>query len=423
VFQNWFRIMYNKSNISWVLYDFANSAYHLLIITVLFPICFKQALYANHSNSDAIWSVVVSLPILLSGVLSPFIGAYIDEHGAKKRVFITTCIATILLTFGLSIATQSVSFIPVLIFSLSIFFFNISDFVYNAFLPTQTFRKGFAFLSGLGWGIGYLGGILCMPLAFLFIRNASLPDDYASYQKAFCVVAAYFLIFALPSLIYVKDEIGNTKATGYRAGKHPWVQVLSTLKSWKTNREIFKFLFAFYLINDGLSTLVFFTSIFASTSLSMSTNQIMKAFLIVQAVGIPATILLCWLAERIGYKTLLLVCVLIWVGNAIGFLFVRSSLHLYILSVTVGFVIGSTPAMARAILALMVSNSNVSEIYGLHALTGRISAIIGPLLFGVVSSVTGSQTMALSSLTVFFVGGFAMLIVTKIPSTVKHNQT
>jgi len=362
------------------------------------------------------WSVIISLPILLSGLLSPFIGAYIDTHNAKKKVFVTTCVTTVTLTFLLSVAPQRVSMIPIVIFSFSIFFFNLSQFVYNSFLPTQVFKRGFAFLSGLGWGIGYLGGILCMPLAFLFIRNASLPDDYADYQKAFCVVAAYFLIFALPSLIYVKDEIKSARTTGLRGDSRPWAQVLATLRNWKDNKEIFKFLLAFYIINDGLSTLVFFTSIFAATSLSMSTNQIMMAFLIVQTVGIPATIFLCWLAERIGYKTALLVCVLIWVGNGVGFLFVGSAMHLYILAVTVGLVIGSTPAMARAILALMVSKSNASEIYGLHALTGRMSAVIGPLLFGVVSSVTGSQTIALSSLTVFFVCGFAMLLAVRIPS-------
>ena len=142
----------------------------------------------------------------------------------------------------------------------------------------------------------------------------------------------------------------------------------------------------------------------------------MIAFLIVQAVGIPATILLCWLAERRGYKNVLLVCVLIWVANAVGFLLVDSAKDLYVLSVCVGLVIGTTPAIARAILALMVSTNNATEIYGLHAFTGRVSAIIGPLLFGVVSWATGSQRIAFGSLVVFFVSGFAVLLSVRVPA-------
>lgn len=404
-----------KSQVSWILYDFANSAYHLLTITVLFPLCFKQALFAGEGGSDAMWSVVVSVPILLSGLASPFIGAYIDRRGAKKRVFVLTCLSTAILAFGLGLAPATTPIVPILVFALSLFCFNLSQFVYNAFLPTQTFKKGLALLSGLGWGTGYLGGILCMPLALLFVHDATLPDDYGAYQKAFCVVAAFFFVFALPSLLYVKDEIKETKGNDRETPRNPLLQVLSTLRDWRRNKELFKFLASFYLINDGLSTLVFFTAIFATSTLSMSTNEIMTAFFIVQAVGIPATILLCWLAERWGYKSVLLICVAIWIANAVGFLLVHSATHLYMISVTVGLVIGTTPAIARAILALMVSRTNAAEVYGLHALTGRVSAIVGPLLFGVVSTVTGNQTLALSSLAVFFIAGFIVLLSVRVP--------
>lgn len=361
------------------------------------------------------WGVIVSVPILISGLASPFIGAYIDRRGRKRRVFVIACLSTVALAFGLGLAPVGMPVLAILLFSLSILCFNISQFVYNAFLPTQTFKRGFAALSGLGWGIGYLGGILCMPLAFIFVRNATLPDDYGAYQRAFFVVAAYFFVFALPSLLYMRDEIKEVEPTVRKASPNPWVQVLATLKDWRRNKEILKFLVSFYLINDGLSTLVFFTTIFAASTLAMSFSQIMTAFLIVQAVGIPATILLCWLAERCGYKKVLLACVAIWIANAVGFLLVDSAAHLYVLSIAVGIVIGTTPAIARAIIALMVSTNNAAEVYGLHALTGRVSAVIGPLLFGVISMATGSQTIAMSSLVVFFVSGFAVLLSVRVP--------
>ena len=135
----------------------------------------------------------------------------------------------------------------------------------------------------------------------------------------------------------------------------------------------------------------------------MTTNQIMYAFLLVQIVGIPATIALCWLAERVGYKKVLMVSVAFWVVNAVCFLLVRGPVHFYLLSLSVGLVIGTTPATARALLALMIDRTRATEMYGFHAFAGRASAVLGPVLFGAVSAVSGSQRVAFSSLLVFFI--------------------
>jgi len=408
------------SKISWILYDFANSAYHLLIITVLFPICFKKGLYAHLSNSDALWSIFISIPILLSGIIAPFIGAYIDRTKKKTIFFVVTCILTAIMTTLLGFIPFTLPSIAVFTFCLSVLFFNLSQFVYNAFLPTQINQKGLATLSGTGWGVGYLGGILCMPIVFAFIKESSLPADYNNYQTSFIIVALYYILFSIPSLLFMKDQYSND--LGQTSTDNPIKTVFKTLSNWSQNKEIFKFLFAFYLINDGLSTLVFFTSIFASSTLKMSTSEIMKAFLIVQAVGIPSTIALCWISERIGYKKVLMGTVILWIFNSIAFLVVKSAFDLYILSISVGLVIGTTPALARAILALMIDKDNISEIYGLHALTGRISSIFGPLLFGIVSSVTNNQTIAMSSLLLFFICGLIVLKNIDIVNFTKEDQ-
>ncbi len=403
---------YNRSQISWITYDFANSAFHLLIPTVLFPLYFKQVLFKNSGTIDFYWSISVSIPMLITGFISPFIGAYVDKSKTRKKFFNTTCLLTIALCFSLSVASPDVPIIPICLFSFSLMLFNMSLFVYDSFLPSQKQGKGTALLSGYGWGIGYLGGILCMLLVFKLINNSKLPSGYYNYQEAFVIVAAFYFLFALPSLIFLKDHRDSSASS-----KNPsssFRNVISTLKNWRDRKEIFKFLISFYLINDGLSTLVFFTSLFASKTLGMTDNQIMTAFLIVQAIGIPATILICWISEYIGYKRTLLITVAIWVFIALAFLLINSSIHLYILSIFVGFVIGSTPALARAILGTMVKGREVTEIYGFHALSSRVSSTVGPLIFGLVSTTTGSQTLALSSLTVFFLLGFIVLISVKV---------
>ena len=188
--------IYTKSQISWISYDFANSAYHLLIPTILFPLFFKGALSDGIENRDLIWSLIVSIPIVLSAIVSPFIGAYIDRSQFLRQFFIYVTLITIFLCFTLASVSISEPFYPILIFALGLFFFNLSQFSYNSFLPFQKSDEGSAMLSGVGWGVGYLGGILCMFPVLQLIEGKVLPVDYQSYQHAFIIVGIFYLLFS-----------------------------------------------------------------------------------------------------------------------------------------------------------------------------------------------------------------------------------
>lgn len=401
---------YTKSQLAWVSYDFANSAFHLLIPTVLFPLFFKSVILNNHNNSDIYWSLAVSIPILISGLVAPFLGAFIDKRHKYRLFFIVVTSITILLNFVLGIVSPSNIYMIVL-FSTCILFFNLSQFSYDSFLPTQKQGKGVASLSGLGWGIGYLGGIICMIPVYLIINKVVLPDNYQAYQTAFIVVALFYLIFTLPSFIFLKVKPSENviKTT-------PIKKVISTVLDWKKNREIFIFLIAFYLINDALATLVYFTTIFASTTLNMPTNQILAAFLIVQLIGVPSTIVFCNLSEKLGYIKTFILTIILWLLISVFFLLVDSPTEFYILSFFVGLVIGTTPAMARAILStLLTKRQDIAEIFGFNSFASRSSSILGPIVFGIISTVTGNQKLALASLFLFFITG--LFLVLKIKDT------
>jgi Permeases of the major facilitator superfamily len=403
----------NKSQLAWVSYDFANSAFHLIIPTVLFPLYFKTVLMSNSNTSDLAWSLTVSLPVLFVGLLSPFIGAYIDKKQNNRRFFIWVTALTILLNFVLGFINPTYSKINIFLFSLCLMFFNLSQFSYDAFLPTQKKGKGVATLSGLGWGIGYLGGIICMIPIFLIIKGKNLPTDFDAFQLGFIVVAIFYIVFTLPSFLFIKNNnTVNTQSEAYT--DRPYKKVFNSLKNWKNNRHIFIFLIAFYLINDGLSTLVYFTSVFASTTLKMPTSEILTSFLVVQLIGVPATIIFSKLSEQIGYMKIFISSVILWIFLGIAFVLVSTTIHFYILSVFVGLVIGTTPALARAIISTYLENRKDStEIFGFNAMASRTSAVFGPLLFGLVSTVFHSQKIGLLSLTLFFSLGLFLLIYKK----------
>lgn len=401
---------YSKSQLAWVSYDFANSAFHLLIPTILFPLFFKTVILNNSYNSDFYWSIAISIPILLSGLIAPFLGALIDKRQNYRLFFIIVTSVTILLNFSLGIIYPSSIYMTIL-FSCCLLFFNLSQFSYDSFLPTQIQGKGLASLSGMGWGIGYLGGIVCMIPVYLIIKNVTLPDNYQAYQIAFIIVAIFYLLFTLPSFIFLK-----VKKTDTINATTPLKKVVNSILDWKNNREIFIFLIAFYLINDALATLVYFTTIFASTTLNMPTNEILASFLIVQIIGIPSTIIFCNLSEKFGYIKTFILTIILWLLISVFFLIVNSTTHFYILSVLVGLVIGTTPALARAILATFLKKrTDIAEIFGFNSFASRSSSILGPLIFGIISTVTKNQKLALASLFFFFIVG--LLLILKIKDT------
>ena len=410
--------LYNKSQLSWISYDFANSAYHLLIPTILFPLYFKKALAVGVENTDLMWSVMVSIPIFISAIIAPFIGSYMDKKQIMKPFFVYVTLITIFLCFTLGAISIKESFYPITVFMLGMFFFNLSQFSYNSFLPFQQQDEGSALLSGVGWGLGYLGGILCMLPILSMIEGKILPENYQTYQYSFIVVGVFYLVFSIPSLFFMRA--GSDEPKKQMLHSSGFKDVVDVLTNWKENKNLIKFLISIYLVNDGLATLVFFTSIFASETLGLTTKEIFSAFLIVQIVAIPMTIFTSWLAEKYDYKKLFIATIMIWILISFIFLCIETREQFYYLAVLVGFVIGSTPSIARAILSrYFAEHSNAGKLFGFHAFASRASSILGPLTFGLVSTLTGSQSIALGSLILFF--GTALILLISVEF--KHGNT
>lgn len=395
---------FNKHQWAWISYDFANSAFHLLIPTVLFPLFYKSVINPGE-NSDLHWSLTVAIPVLLAGVVAPFLGAYLDRSATKKRNFVITVTGAVVFNFILGFIGIGNAIVYTACFVVCMLFFNLSQFTYDSFLTTHSTERKFAKLSGYGWGLGYLGGIICILPVMYLISNKTLPADSSTYQLCFIIVAVFYLVFSIPSLLLIKSaEVTDAPKSS------PISKVFSSILNFRQNKYIFVFLFAFYLINDGLSTLVYFTSIFASQTIGMSSREILMAFLLVQLVAVPATIVFTSISEKIGYMKIFVSSVVLWIF--IGFLFyiVNSVSQFYVLSVIVGLVIGTTPALARAIIARYLrSRSDSTEFFGFNSFASRASSIVGPILFGVVSVATGSQKIAILSISFFFLAGLITL--------------
>lgn len=392
---------------SWAMYDFGNSAYALIVMTIFFPLFFAE--YVIHGKlTAALWGLSVAVSILLVGLISPFLGAFTDREAKRKSYFVLFSIISIIGTMVLSLTGYIPSFLGILIFVLVNSAFGLSLSLYDSFIAVVPQEKKVSTtLSGIGWAIGYIGGPLCLLIAW-FLMGRRLPVDLSDYSMLFLVTGLFFFAFSIwPYYSLPKDEI--TPGPSVNVSLSSFRTVWATLRSWRDLKHIFIFLLAMYFIMDGLTTIVYFVSLFAKVSLGFSIEQIVVLLLIVQVVGIFATAIICWLAQRFGEIKFLIFCSMIWIVIIFLMFFFSSYRSFVYISALTGIVVGSTPAIARGFLGSIIPVEKRAELFGFNTFASRIATLIGPILFGITSSLWNMK-IALFTVVPFFAVGVILLV-------------
>lgn len=388
---------------SWVMYDFGNSAYALIVMTLFFPLFFREYVVPGGA-ATSLWGGAVAASTFLAGVAAPLIGAFTDRNSRRKSYFVLFGIIAIAGTMLLSFAADVPWLAGVLLFVLVNTAFGLSLSLYDSFVVVLG-RRASTTLSGVGWGVGYVGGLLC--LFAIWLLSGGLPESVADYRIWFFFTGVfYFLCSVWPyfSLPMDSKELWVSQDTGMRAIS----RVLLTLRQWKQFRYIFYFLIAVYLLMDGLSTLVYFIALFAEIELRLTVSQIVELMVIVQVVGLFATIFVCFLAEKLGELNVLLCCGLVWLGLSAAIYFARDFESFRLIAACTGLVVGSTPAIARGYLGKLIPPERRAEFFGFNTLVGRVATLVGPLLYGLAASSWGMRT-AILVVVPFFLAGTLML--------------
>ncbi len=395
---------------SWAMYDFANSAYLLLIPAVSFAVYFRTVVCAGKPNSDLIWSVVVSLTLGFAGLISPLLGALVDVARIRRLVFISTTLVSCLFTAMLMWVGPGEVWKGAAVFFVAHFSYSTAIFMYDSYLKEISTRDNSSRISGFGWGLGYLGGILCLLLCYPLLSGGLSPENLDRYRYSFGVTAVFYALFSIPGFLWLpkQSRVGSSDSLP-RAISAAYKNVMQTLSHWRTRRQTFRFLGSFYFLSDAIVTVIFFTAVYLQTNYGLSVVTILKLTLLVQGIGIIATPLLGILGDRWSKKYSILLTVVIWCGVILLMVLGSGSWVPVAMSCLMGLVIGSTQALCRAMYADMIPASEAAQYFGFNTFAGKVSSMFGPILFGIVSSVSGSQRIGLLSLLIFFVMGAVLL--------------
>jgi UMF1 family MFS transporter len=283
---------------------------------------------------------------------------------------------------------------------------------YDAFLPGLTPKHTYGRVSGYGFAMGYLGA-----LAVLLIVNFMLPDqaspDYLFFVRlSFVVAAAFFLLFSLPMFFFVPEphrDLSSASTSYMRDGFTRAKETFRALFVRKEYPDIAKFLIAFFIYNDGILTVIAFAAIFAEHILHMSDKDIIIFFAVVQTSAVAGSILFGIITDKIGPKKTISITLLLWIAISAGAFFVQTVAQFYLVAMVAGIAIGSSQSASRCMMAILTPKEREAEFFGFYdGLCGKASAVVGPLVYGIIADLT-SERVAVLSIALFFLIGFVVL--------------
>ena len=401
----------NKDERSWILQDFGNSAYSIVITTAILPVFFKQVAANNMADniSTAYWGYANALATLIISILAPFLGTIADYKGYKKKFFTCFLLIGVISTALLATVSEGNWLMCLAIYILTTIGFSGSNIFYDSFLTDVTDDSKMDKVSSYGYAWGYIGGTIPFLICILIITNASslgISTTFAT-QLSFLITAVWWLLFSFPILrnVHQKYYIDGDPNTIIKELKKLWI----ALKKLRHNRNVFLFLLAFFFYIDGVHT-VFTMATAYGIDIGIDSNTIMKILVVIQIVAFPFAILYGILAKKFSTKIMILIGIITYTIVSIYAFFIKTQLDFWILSILVASAQGGIQALSRSFYGKIIPKENSAEYFGIYNIFGRISAVIGPLLIGIIGTITGSSKYGILSLVIlFFIGGFLFL--------------
>ncbi|TNJ37359.1 MFS transporter [Prosthecochloris vibrioformis] len=404
------RTLHSRSRLfSWLLFDYANTSFSVMIVTFVFPLYFKNIICQGDPSGDALWGAGVSISMLAVAIVSPFLGAAADQSGSRKRFLFIFTLMSVLATALLSFSGPGWVMAALLLFIVANIGFEGGQVFYDAYLPDIASSRSIGRVSGYGYAMGYLGALSILLLLYPLLRGGVVPENIPSLQLSFFGVALFFALFASPIFLVMRDRPARDRSRPdfARAAR----EVRYTVMHIMQYPDLARFLMAFFFYNDAILTIIAFASIYAQNTLGFTASELMVFFMLVQTTAILGSVVFGIITDRIGPKRTIVLTLLIWFLVIIMAIMTTGKSLFFATGLLAGLSMGSSQAASRSMMARLTPKKHVTEFFGFYDGTfGKASAILGPVLFGFISSQAGDQRIALGSLLVFFLLGLLLIL-------------
>jgi UMF1 family MFS transporter len=409
---------------AWALYDWANSPFFAVILTFVFAAYFSQAVASNPIDGTAQWGLAVGLSGVVIAVLSPIMGAIADVGGPRKPWLAGFTGLCAVATGLLWLVEPDPSF--VLLALVLIFVANsalgLCDAFYNAMLPDLASSRTLGRWSGRGWAIGYIAGIVALLLLYFGVINrdpAPFGLDAESAEPVRLVgpvIALWLVVFSLPLFLVTPDRPPAEQPTA-KVVRQGLGNLWQTLRGLGLQSQVLRFLIARLIYNDGLNTLFTFGGIYAAGTFGMTTGEIMLFAIALNVSAGVGSFAFGYIDDRLGSKRTVLLAVAGLCVFGIAALVAEAKTTFWALGVLIGLFVGPAQSASRTLMARLAPPDQRTEMFGLYALSGKVTAFFGPLLFGGATALFGTQRAGMAVVVVMLaLGGLLLLFWVREPA-------
>jgi UMF1 family MFS transporter len=390
----------SKKYYSWVLYDWANSAYATIVLAGFFPIIFaeyfassiqtsERTLYLGISNSSA------SLILIF---IAPLFGLMADKFSNKKSFLLIFAGLSIISTLILSLISKDSYVLASIFFSISLLGFMMSNVFYDSMLLNFSSER-YDKVSSTGYALGYLGGGLAFvfTLIFLYFNSDSSIEIISSNKIVFIFAASWWMIFMIPLFLHWSEEKIESKTTS----------LIDTFKEIKSTKPIFLFLLAYWIYIDGVDTIIRM-AINYGLILGFGSSDLLIALLVTQFVAFPGTLLINKISEYFTSEVAIIGCLTMYLIITILAYNLESIFEFYLIASLIGLVQGGIQALSRSYFARLIPHNKHSEYFGIYNMLGKFAALIGPLVVGLITYITNDPRLGMLSIGLFFIVGIIL---------------
>lgn len=394
--------MRKREIFGWCCYDFANSAFITVVITVVYGPYFTGVVAAGWAGANTLWSVTLAASQVVVMVFGPALGVLADVTASKKRFLLSMMWVCSAATAALWLTGPGTVALAAGLVIVAYAAFSFGENFCASFLSELSTRANCGRISGYGWSFGYLGGLGALGLAMLVLSVA--PDGV---RWVFVVTALFMVAATLPVLLLLRER-KQPEPQVARWWQLGWESVLRAARDLPQHRDLLRFFWAFLLYMSGLGAVVAFAAIYSAEVLGFTTGENLVLFASLQVSSALGALAFGWWQDRAGSVNMLSAALLLWCLVAVGAYFCQTKEMFFLVGNLAGLAIGSCQAGSRAVVSLLSPRERAAEFFGFWGVFGKLAAVVGPLFMGVLADVFDLRVAVLATL-VFFVGGLIIL--------------
>lgn len=390
--------------VAWAMFDFANSSYTTVVVTFAFSLFFTRLVAAGPA-ADLWWGQGITISNLIVLLLAPILGAIADDSGRKKAFLFGTYVLCVVGTASLWFVEPGYVVTALALFVVSNVAFSFGENFAAAFLPEISTPDNVGRISGFGWGLGYFGGLLSLLAILPFVKAGFELENLENLRKVWPVTALFFLVAALPTFLILRERAPRRSHSLAHYAASGFTRLATTVRSAAYFRQLVRFLTVFFLFSMGLTSIIAFVSVYAERTVGFSIPELLALLLVLQVASAGGAFLFGSIQDRIGARRTIQIALVLWIAVSAAVVTTSDKRVFWVTALFAGLGIGSLQSASRALVGAFSPVTKSGEFFGLWGLAGKAAYACGPLVFGWVSSITGSQRTAALVNTAFFLAG------------------